>query len=308
MMQHLLEITDLNKAKIEALLERAQHIFQAKQHYMPQLNSLSAATVVNCFFEPSTRTHISFRLAAQRLGAQVIDFDTSRSSIEKGESLLDTFLTLQAMHCQLFVIRHAQAGIPSWLAQHANDNVAVINAGDGSHAHPSQALLDCLTVLQRKPDFSALRVVIIGDYEHTRVIRSQIAALQLLGVKQVCLIAPKNCLPDDPVALGVETETDIDVGLHDADVVITMRIQAERLQAESQQDTDTYAKQYGLSLARLRLAKPDAIVLHPGPAQRDIEISSDVLEHPACLMQQQVENGIAMRMAIMETLYKGLNL
>lgn len=305
--QHLLQITDLDQATIMQLLARADAIIHADQHDREQQQLLAGKTLANLFFEPSTRTRVSFELAAKRLGAEVINFDEQQSSMRKDEALLDTMLSLQAMQCQFFVLRHSENSIVTTVARQMPPGIAVINAGDGTHAHPSQALLDLFTIQQHKPDFSALTVAIIGDIKHSRVANSQIAALQMVGVKAIRLIGPAELLPEPYADPRIQFAHDIRHGLQDADVVIILRVQKERIAAEQQPDLDAYYHDYGLTRDRLACASADAIVMHPGPVNRGIEIDASICDGPQSVIRQQVRNGVAVRMAILLLLAKNMD-
>ncbi|MGH8126067.1 MAG: aspartate carbamoyltransferase catalytic subunit, partial [Rhodanobacteraceae bacterium] len=264
---------------------------------------LTGRTVLTLFFEPSTRTRTSFVLAAKRLGADNVNFDLSRSSTTKGESLLDTLHTLEAMRLDALVVRHNENGMPAWLAEHANSAVAVINAGDGTHAHPTQGLLDALTIRQRRPDIEDLHVVICGDIRHSRVAHSDVQALHALGARDVHLCAPRAMLPESLREFpGCVTSEEFDGAIEDADVLIMLRIQKERMAATQFPDAVDYHAHYGLDARRLALAKPDCQVLHPGPINRGIEISPDVADGPQSRILDQVANGVPMRMAVLAEL------
>ncbi|MGH8212155.1 MAG: aspartate carbamoyltransferase catalytic subunit, partial [Rhodanobacteraceae bacterium] len=255
------------------------------------------------FFENSTRTRTSFEIAARRLGADVVNFDLSRSSAAKGESLLDTLHTLEAMKLDALVVRHGENRMPDWLAEHANSMVSVINAGDGSRAHPTQGLLDALTIRQRQEDFDNLRVVICGDIRHSRVARSDVHAFAALGARDIRLCAPRALLPEDADEFrGCTLGEDFDEALTDADVVIMLRIQKERMAAALLPADSDYFAQYGLDARRLALAKPDCMVLHPGPINRDVEIASGIADGPQSRILDQVANGVPVRMAVLAEL------
>lgn len=303
MNKHLLRIQKLNVKDIHDLLDLAETFLQRLKTHHPLPTPLSSKIVVNFFFEPSTRTRQSFTIAAQRLGAMVLNPAMEQSSAVKGESLKDTLQTYIAMGCQIFIIRSAQ----NFLAEEAADlinhhPVSVINAGDGNHQHPTQTLLDLLTIRQCKSTFSGLRVAIMGDILHSRVAGSLIPGLQLMGVTDIRLLAPESMLPKNLDALKVNAFADIKAGMADADVIITLRIQRERMLDEEIPDNAAFHQQYGLTQKLLLLAKPDAIVMHPGPLNRGVEISSEVADGPQSVILQQVSNGIAIRMAVLEWL------
>jgi len=298
-MRHLLDLENLDRAAITRLLDRAERF---RSEGAPR-DLLAGRTVLTLFFEPSTRTRTSFVLAAKRLGADNVNFDLSRSSTTKGESLLDTLHTLEAMHLDALVVRHNENGMPAYLAEHANTEVAVINAGDGTHAHPTQGLLDALTIRQRRADFENLRVVICGDIRHSRVARSDVRALATLGVRDVRLCAPRAMLPESLQSFpGCGMSEDFDGALAGADVVIMLRIQRERMLDAQFPDTANYHAHYGLDTRRLALAANDCQVLHPGPINRGIEIAAEVADGRQSRILDQVANGVAVRMAVLAEL------
>ena len=260
---------------------------------------LRGKTIVNLFFENSTRTRTTFELAASRLSADVISINIATSATSKGESLLDTIRNLEAMHADMFVVRHAISGAAHFIAQNTASHISVINAGDGQHAHPTQAMLDMFTIRQHKQDFKQLRVAIIGDILHSRVARSQIQALNTLETKEIRVIAPKTLLPSHVESLGVKAFSNIEEGLADSDVIIMLRLQKERMTSAFLPNKREFFKCFGLTEERLKLAKPDAIVMHPGPINRGVEIESSIADGPQSVILQQVSNGIAVRMAIM---------
>jgi aspartate carbamoyltransferase catalytic subunit len=264
-----------------------------KQPLLPQ------TTVANLFFEASTRTRTTFELAAKHLSARVLNLNIAIASIRKGETLLDTVLNLHAMQCDMFVMRHIHSGAAHFLAEHLPPSVALINAGDGCHAHPTQAMLDMLTIHRYKGDFGRLRVAIVGDILHSRVARSQIHALNTLGVAECRVIAPKTLLPHAVESLGVHVYHDLSVGLRDVDVVMMLRLQQERMRSGLLPSPREFYQQYGLTAERLAVAKPDAMVMHPGPMNRGVEIASDVADGAQSVILTQVQLGIAVRMAIM---------
>ncbi len=301
-LSHLITLDGLPRETLVDLLDTAEAIAAATGGKMKKLPLLRGRTVVNLFFEPSTRTRTSFSLAASRLSADVVDFDVANSSTSKGESLLDTVRTLQAMHCDLFVIRHKENGTPEYLARQVGPGVAVVNAGDGNNAHPTQGLLDMFTLRRHKgADFGRLSVLIVGDIRHSRVARSDIHALLTLGVGQLRVCAPPALLPDtlDP---RIEVHHDLDRALAGVDAIVMLRLQKERMQAALIDDEDAYFDRFGLSRARLALAREDAIVMHPGPMNRGVEIASDVADGPQSVILEQVSNGLLVRMAVMARL------
>jgi aspartate carbamoyltransferase catalytic subunit len=294
----LLGIEQLERAEIEAILRRAKQFQPAEGESFQRLDVLKGKTVVNVFFEASTRTRTSFEIAAKRLGADTISITASGSSVSKGESLVDTLNTLVAMRPHAIVMRHAASGAPQFLARHLS--IPIINAGDGTHEHPTQALLDALTILDRKPTLEGLRVAIIGDIAHSRVARSNVHLLSKFG-SQIVLCGPASLLPMElaQLAPGVTLTNDIEVAIKDADVVMMLRVQLER-QHEVPMPTGEYFQFYGLRLDHLTRARPEAIVMHPGPINRGRELSSEVADSQKSVILNQVENGIAVRMAVLE--------
>ncbi|SFV68542.1 Aspartate carbamoyltransferase [hydrothermal vent metagenome] len=298
-MNHLLDIKSLNTNQIVEILEKAQQLIDDKGKLKTNLD-LKQKTVANLFFEPSTRTRNTFEIAAQKLGARVINVDIKNSATNKGETLLDTMNNLKAMQVDAFVVRHKENNTPHLIAKKV-EGVSVLNAGDGTNEHPTQALLDMLTIYQCKKSFKDLTVAIVGDILHSRVAHSDVQALQKLGVKDIRIIAPKNL---QTKFNGVNTFEDIDKGLNKADVVIMLRLQKERMIEANIPDEKTYFKDFGLNQERLFLAKKDAIIMHPGPINRGVEISSDVADGKQSVILQQVTNGIAVRMAVLSMLLK----
>jgi aspartate carbamoyltransferase catalytic subunit len=301
-LRHLLTLAGMSGERIGALLDRAEQMREASGGGARPLDLLAGRTVINLFFEPSTRTRTSFDLAAQRLGARIINFDIASSSTTKGETLLDTVHTLEAMHCDAFVVRHKESGTPAWIARRLRSRAAVLNAGDGNRAHPTQGLLDVMTLRRRRPDFASLRVVICGDIRHSRVARSDIHALHALGVAELRLCAPPQLLPGDGEFPGCRVFSDFDAAIDAADVAIMLRLQKERMEhAEIPSEAEYFAR-YGLSRERLRGAAPDCLVMHPGPINRGVEIASDVADSPRSLILEQVANGVFVRMAVLAEL------
>jgi aspartate carbamoyltransferase catalytic subunit len=298
-LQHLLTLADVPRATLVALLDRAAEFRVQPGEPVRQHDLLAGKTVVNLFFEPSTRTRASFELAARRLSAEVVTLDMAFSSSVKGESPLDTFHTLQAMNAELFVVRHKQPGVPENLAQHALPHVHVVSAGEAHVSHPTQGLLDVFTIRRHKKNFEKLSITIIGDIRHSRVARSAVQALRTLGTREFRFAGPAELLPED---LDGEQFTNPDKALVGADVVMMLRIQKERMQAGLIPDELEYSRRYGLNAARLKLAKPDAIVMHPGPMNRNVEITDEVADGPQSVIREQVTNGVAMRMAVLATL------
>ena len=298
---HLIDIDDLDRARAVALLDRAEQLRAIASGRAPPLRSLAGRTVVNLFFENSTRTRVSFALAARRLGAEVIDFHAHTSSAAKGETLLDTWKTLHAMGCDAFVIRHGEDDAIAMLAAQIGCASPIINAGSGRSAHPTQALLDALTIRQHKPALEELTVAIVGDIRHSRVARSNMKLLPLLGVRSVRVAAPP-ALRATALEPGVTACDSIEAAVAGADVVMMLRLQHERMASADFRDTDSYFQQWGLTPERLALATPKAIVLHPGPINREVEIASSVADGPQSAILDQVANGVAIRMAVLEML------
>jgi aspartate carbamoyltransferase catalytic subunit len=301
-LQHLLTLEGLERQTLVDLLDRAQRFCVRPGAAVKRHDLLAGRTVANLFFEPSTRTRASFELAARRLGAEVLNLDMSMSSAVKGESLVDTLYTLEAMNVDLFAVRHKDTGVPELLARHAAPHVHVLSAGEAHVSHPTQGLLDVLTIRQRKPDFEHLAVAIVGDVRHSRVARSAVQALHILGTKDIRLAGPKSLLPRKGEMRG-ELFTDTDKALRGADVIMMLRIQKERIRLGSIPSAQAYFKRYGLNAARLKLAKPDAMVMHPGPMNRGVEIAADVADGPQSAIRIQVNNGVAVRMAVMSKFY-----
>ena len=298
-LKHFLSIEGFDKALLTEILDTAASFINPQTGQINKVPLLRGKTIVNLFFENSTRTRTTFELAAKRLSADVMNLNISTSSTSKGESLLDTIRNLEAMFVDMFVVRHALSGAAHFIAQQTAPHISVINAGDGQHAHPTQAMLDMFTIRQHKEDFSNLRVAIIGDILHSRVARSEIQALNTLGVKEVRVIAPKTLLPAKVETLGVTVCHDLKQGLDDIDVVIMLRLQKERMTSALLPSEGEYFKCFGLTEEKLKLAKPDAIVMHPGPINRGVEIDSKVADGKQSVILQQVSNGIAVRMAVM---------
>jgi aspartate carbamoyltransferase catalytic subunit len=302
-LRHLLTLHGLGRDAITGLLDRAQHLQDSPQAGQGLRATLAGTTICTLFFEPSTRTRSSFQLAAIRLGADVIGFDAASSSTSKGETDADTLRTIEAMGVRGFVIRHRDDGAVAALAQVAAPGTALVNAGDGRHAHPTQGLLDMLTIRQAKgPDFSALKVLIVGDVRHSRVARSDLHALRALGAGEIRVCGPSSLLPDDHSLRGCVVTGDLDAALDGVDVVMMLRLQRERMQQGLIDSIDAYHRDYGLGVQRLRRAAPDAVVLHPGPMNRGVEIDDAVADGPQSLILRQVANGVAVRMAVLEEL------
>jgi aspartate carbamoyltransferase catalytic subunit len=300
--RHLLQIEGLHPPEIAVLLDLAESYVLLNRSGKTQRDLLRGRTLINLFFEDSTRTRTSFELAGKRLGADVINMSVSNSSVNKGETLLDTAATLNAMNCDLLVVRHAQSGAPNLLAQKVD--AAVINAGDGTHEHPTQALLDALTIQRRKGRLEGLVVAICGDVLHSRVARSNIHLLTAMG-SRVRVIGPPTLIPTEAARLGVEVFHDMAKGLKDADIVMTLRLQRERMASGLVPSEREFFRFWGLDAEKLALAKPDALVMHPGPMNRGVEIDSAVADDPVhSVIKEQVEMGVAVRMAVLDTLSK----
>jgi aspartate carbamoyltransferase catalytic subunit len=301
-LKHFLTVETLSPLLLEEILDRAESFVTQPNRIQKQYSLLQGKTVMNLFFENSTRTRTTFELAAKRLSADVFNLDIRTSATSKGESLLDTIRNLEAMNIDIFVVRHQHSGTANFIARYCAPHISVLNAGDGHHAHPTQAMLDMLTIRQHKPSFQPLKVAIVGDILHSRVARSQIHALSILATGEIRVIAPKTLIPIGIEDLGVRPEnvySDIDQGLKDVDVIIMLRLQKERMQAALLPSEQEFYKFYGLTEERLKLAKPDAIVMHPGPANRGVEIDSRVADGKQSVILNQVTNGVAIRMAIM---------
>ncbi|MBI1887687.1 MAG: aspartate carbamoyltransferase catalytic subunit [Nitrosomonadales bacterium] len=302
-LQHLLTTEGLPVQIVRNILDRATTFLDAADgREIQKVPLLHGKSVFNVFFENSTRTRTTFEIAAKRLSADVVNLNIGLSSTSKGETLLDTVDNLCAMHADMFVVRHAQSGAAHFIARHVAPDVHVINAGDGRHAHPTQALLDMFTIRHYKKEFHNLRVAIVGDILHSRVARSQIHALTTLGVPEVRVIAPKTLLPAMVENLGVRVYHDMVQGLRDVDVVLMLRLQNERMTGALLPSAQEYFKNYGLTEEKLARARPDAIVMHPGPMNRGIEIDSSVADGPRSVIMSQVTFGIAVRMAVMSML------
>jgi len=298
-LRHFIAIEGLPRTTLTGILDSAENFSTVGSRQVKKVPLLRGKTVVNLFFEPSTRTRTTFELAAKRLSADVLNLNISTSAASKGESLLDMLRNLEAMHCDMFVVRHNSSGAAHFIAEHVAPHISVINAGDGWHAHPTQAMLDMFTIRRHKPDFTALRVAIVGDIKHSRVARSEIHALNILGVPEVRAIGPQTLVPAEAASLGVHLYHSLEEGLRDVDVVIMLRLQRERMEGALLPSEHEYFVRYGLTTDKLALAKPDAIVMHPGPINRGVEIDSAVADGPQSVILEQVTNGLAVRMAVM---------
>jgi len=291
----LLSIEDLSAEEIGTILSTAESFREVSEREIKKVPTLRGKTVINLFYEPSTRTRTSFEIAAKRMSADAVNISVSTSSVVKGETLKDTARNLEAMRPDCLVVRHASAGVPRMLAGYVG--CSVVNAGDGAHEHPSQALLDILTVKEKKGDINGLNIAIIGDITHSRVARSNIYGFTKLGAS-VTVAGPPTMLPPGIEALGCKASTSIDSAIRDADVIMMLRIQTERQKESFFPTVREYSSLYGLNSDRLKKARPDALILHPGPINRGVEISSDVADGPYSLILDQVTNGVAVRMAI----------
>jgi len=304
-LKHFLTISGLSKALLTEILDTADSLIEVGERQIKKVPLLRGKTVVNLFFEASTRTRSTFELAAKRLSADVLNININTSATSKGESLSDMLRNLEAMASDMFVVRHASSGAAHFIAESVTPGVAIVNAGDGWHAHPTQAMLDMLTIRQNKGQFEGLKVAIIGDILHSRVARSQIRALNTLGVDEVRVIAPNTLLPTQVESLGVTVFNELDAGLNDIDVIIMLRLQKERMHGALLPSEQEYFELYGLTRKRLQRAKSDAIVMHPGPINRGVEIESEVADGPQSVILDQVTNGIAIRMAVMSMAMSG---
>ena len=301
--RHLLTCEELNASEISALLDLADKAADNNRQINKKRDVLRGRTLINLFFEASTRTQSSFELAGKRLGADVMNMNMSASSMQKGETLIDTAMTLNAMRPDILVVRHHAAGAVELLAQKVD--CSVINAGDGAHQHPTQALLDALTIRRAKGRIGGLTVAICGDIMHSRVARSNINVLNTMGAR-VRVVAPSTLLPTQAERLGVEVFTDMNAGLEDADIVMMLRLQRERMQGSYVPSTREYFHFFGLDQEKLARAKPDALIMHPGPMNRGVEIASTIADHSRSVIRDQVEMGVAVRMAVLEAMGRQL--
>ncbi|MGE0876031.1 MAG: aspartate carbamoyltransferase catalytic subunit [Burkholderiales bacterium] len=298
-LQHLLSIEGLPREIVLQILDTAASFVGVTEREVKKVPLLRGKSVFNLFFEPSTRTRTTFEIAAKRLSADVINLNIAASSQTKGESLLDTVANLSAMQADLFIVRHSASGAPFMIARHVKPHEHVINAGDGRHAHPTQGLLDLYTIRHYKRDFSALTVAVVGDVLHSRVARSLIHGLNILGVPEVRVVGPRTLVPAGIEALGVRVFHDMRAGLKDCDVIVMLRLQSERMKGALLPSAQEFFKHYGLTDEKLAVARPDAIVMHPGPMNRGVEIDSPVADGPQSVILPQVTFGIAVRMAVM---------
>ena len=301
--RHLLSCEKLTQGEITAILDLADEAAETNRHVQKKRDILRGRTLINLFFEASTRTQSSFELAGKRLGADVMNMNVSTSSVQKGETLIDTAMTLNAMRPDIIVVRHHSAGAVELLSQKVD--CSVVNAGDGAHQHPTQALLDALTIRRSKGRIAGLTVAICGDILHSRVARSNIDLLNTMGAR-IRIVAPSTLLPPNPERLGAEVFTDMWAGLEGADIVMMLRLQLERMQAAYIPSPREYFHFFGLDHEKLAKAKPDALIMHPGPMNRGIEIASTVADHTRSVIREQVEMGVAVRMAVLEALARNL--
>jgi aspartate carbamoyltransferase catalytic subunit len=299
-LRHLITLEGLTPAEINGLLDAAQVYVRRLGEAPPANRSLAGLTIANLFTEPSTRTRVSFELAGRRLGAEVVNLEVQLSSRVKGESMLDTVRTLESLHFDVFVIRDAEPGVVAHVAANVAPHVSVLSAGEAHLSHPTQGLLDALTIRQFKGAIDRLCVAIVGDVRHSRVARSAYEMLKALGVRELRLIAPPGLMPESDEFPGCVRCGDIDTALDGCDVVMVLRIQKERMAAAAIPDGEQYFARYGLTQPRLRRARPDAIVMHPQPMNRGVEIASEVADGPQSVIRAQVSNGVAVRMAVLQ--------
>ncbi len=306
-MRHLLTLKGLDRACLTDLLDESQHFVSPLGSAAVRNSSLAGRTVANLFFEPSTRTRASFDLAAKRLGADVLNLDVNTSSRKKGESILDTIYTLQAMQVDIMVIRDASAGVPAFIARNVGDHISILNAGESDLSHPTQGLLDLLTIRQRLGDFADLTVAIVGDIAHSRVARSAVQGLHTLGAGEIRLISPPALAPDADEMPYAKIVDNLDDGLRDANVVMALRIQRERIaDLDGVPNVDDYFANFGITQQRLEHAASNVILMHPGPMNRGIEIESTLADSASSAITQQVTNGVAVRMAVLERVSKAM--
>ena len=297
-LKHLLTVEGLSRELLTEVLDQAEGFLGVAQQAVKKVPLCRGKVVANLFFETSTRTRTTFELAAKRLSADVLNLNIAASATTKGETLLDTLRNLEAMQVDMFVVRHAASGAAHFIATQAAPHVSVINAGDGRHAHPTQGMLDMFTIRRHKGAFENLRIAIVGDILHSRVARSQIAALNTLGAGEIRVIGPRTLMPAQVESLGVRVFEDLREGVRDADVVIMLRLQRERMSVALLPSEHEYFQLYGLTEERLSTARPDAIVMHPGPINRGVEMDTQVADGPRSVILEQVSNGIAVRMAV----------
>lgn len=302
-LRHFLTLEGLKQPHLNEILDVAETFINPVTGEIDKQTELHGKTIMNLFFEPSTRTLTTFEIAEKRLSADVVNLNISTSSTKKGETLLDTLWNLEAMMADMFVVRHSESGAAHFIAKHVAPHVHVVNAGDGQHSHPTQAMLDMFTIRRHKGDIFDLKVAIIGDVQHSRVVRSQIQALSILEAREIRVIGPKTLMPSHPEALGVHVYDNLEEGLDDVDVIINVRLQNERMKSALLPSEKEFFNLYGLTKARLAYAKPDAIVMHPGPINRGVEIDSEVADGEQSVILEQVTYGIAVRMAVMSIIF-----
>jgi len=307
-LRHLLTLEGLTREEIVRLLDLAQFYVREPGDLPARDGALLGRTVANLFFEPSTRTRVSFELAATRLGADVVNLDLHSSSRVKGETVLDTIYTLQAMMVDVFVMRDSEPGLPAFVAAHVQPHVSVLNAGEAHVSHPTQGLLDVLTIRQRKGDLKNLSVAIVGDISHSRVARSTGTALQTLDVGELRFVSPASLAPEPDEFPGAKRFDSLEDGIRGSDVIMALRIQKERMDTSQIPDVDAFCREWGITERSIKLAHKDAIVLHPGPMNRGVEITSPVADGPQSAVQQQVRNGDAVRMAVLATIVRNVQI
>ncbi len=301
-LRHLVTLEGLPRDSLTAILDRAESYRRIPGQPAYEGRELAGVTVANLFFEPSTRTRASFDLASRRLGAQVLNLEMHSSSRVKGETMLDTIYTLEAMNTDVFVIRDSEAGMPDFLIDHVAPHVSVISAGEAHLSHPTQGLLDLLTIRTHKRRFAGLKIAIVGDIKNSRVARSAAQALHTLGTTDLRLVGPEMLLPSTDEFAGARRYTRIEDGIAGADVVMMLRIQKERMVQAAALDDAAYFREFGLDAKRLKLASPSVLVMHPGPMNRGVEIASDVADGPRSVIREQVNNGVAVRMAVLASI------
>ncbi len=304
-LKHFLTLEGLKKETLQTIINDSKRFISVHNQTAKKVPLLQGKTVVNLFFENSTRTKTTFELSAKRLSADVLNLNISTSATSKGESLIDTLKNLQAMNCDMFIVRHASSGAAEFIASHVGNNVSIINAGDGQHAHPTQAMLDLFTIQHFKGAFENLKVAIVGDILHSRVARSLIHGLSIMGTAEIRTIGPRTLIPRQVEKLGVHYFENMEQGLDGCDVVIMLRLQKERMESAFIPSESEYYKRYGLTTRRLKLAKADAIVMHPGPTNRGVEIEAAVADGPQSVILDQVNFGVAVRMAILSQTLSG---
>ncbi|MFT5895746.1 MAG: aspartate carbamoyltransferase catalytic subunit [bacterium] len=298
-LHHFIDLDGLDKSILTQILDTAEGFAGVNDRTIKKVPLLRGKTVANLFFENSTRTRTAFELAAKRLSADILNVDLVTSSTTKGESLLDTLRVLEALQCDMFIVRHPDSGAAHFIARHVSSSVNIINGGDGQHSHPTQGMLDMFTIRRHKGEFNNLCVVIIGDIRHSRVARSDISALVKLGAGEVRVVGPRTLIPAEVESLGVRIYPSIDKALVGADVIMGLRLQKERMQTATVPSSGEFYRTYGLSPERLALAKPDALIMHPGPTNRGVEIAGSVADGKQSVILEQVTYGIAVRMAVM---------